>query len=213
MADSTAVAPQYHDMEQERDAASLGMWTFLVTEVLFFGVLFAGYTVGRILYPHAWAAASRHTVVWIGTVNTGILLTSSLFMALAVRFAHVGHRKAVTRCLLATITLGVVFMVLKGLEYYLDYRDHMVPDLNFVFPGPYSHPAELFWFLYFFMTGLHGIHVTIGICVIGVLAWMNAHGKFTREYFTPIEITGLYWHFVDIVWIFLYPLIYLVNRS
>ena len=206
-------AEQFVDAEQQREAAHLGIWVFLATEVLFFGGLFAAYLVCRVLYAGAFGDASKHTDVLIGTLNTAILLTSSLFMALAVRASKLGQRRATTWCLLITLLLGVVFLGLKAMEYHKDYIDHLVPVLDFHFGGPHPAQAELFFILYFLMTGLHAIHVAVGIGVLGVLARMSARRRFSPHYFTPVEVGGLYWHFVDIVWIFLYPLLYLVSRT
>jgi len=210
---ASMLAEQFERPEQQREAATLGMWVFLATEVLFFGGLFAAYTVGRILYPDAFAAASRHTDVLIGSINTALLLTSSLTMALAVRAGKQGHSRAITWLLLATLLLGLGFLGLKGVEYTEDFHEHLVPALNISVEGPYEPQQELFFILYFLTTGLHAIHVTVGVCVIGALIAMNIHGRFSKSYYTPVEIGGLYWHFVDIVWIFLYPLLYLVARA
>lgn len=207
------LAEQFQRPAQQREAAELGMWVFLATEVLFFGGLFAAYTVGRVLYADAFAAASRHTDVLIGSVNTALLLTSSLTMALAVRAARLGRRSAVTWLLLATWLLGLMFLGLKAIEYAKDYHEHLVPALNFAVEGAHQAQQKLFFVLYFLTTGLHAIHVTIGIGVISVLIVMNRRGRFSRAWNTPVEISGLYWHFVDIVWIFLYPLLYLVSRA
>lgn len=208
-----AVAEQFDDVRQEREASTLGMWVFLGTEVLFFGVLFASYTITRIDHPEAFAAASRLTHVFIGTINTAVLLTSSLTMALAVQRVQYGRSRAVAGFLLATILLGLVFLGLKGFEYYEEYQEHLVPTINFAFSGPHAGDAEIFFYLYFIMTGLHALHLTLGIVVVAVIGVMAWRGHFTARYYTPVEVTGLYWHFVDIVWIFLYPLIYLVSRS
>lgn len=203
---------QFDDEAQQHEAAGLGMWTFLVTEVLFFGGLFTGYTVYRLTYPEAFAAASAHLFMTIGAVNTAVLLTSSLTMALAVHAAGERKRRALVGFLLVTLALGCVFMGLKGLEYVLDVREG-------IFPGPHFHPegiadlkhGQLFYVFYFFMTGLHAIHVTIGICVMAALAWLAHRGRFTNGNPNPVEMAGLYWHFVDIVWIFLLPLLYLIS--
>ncbi len=206
------VARQFDDLEQQRGAAELGMWIFLATEVLFFGGLFLAYTVFRSLYPRDFAAASHHTIVLIGGMNTAILLFSSTLMALAVRAAELRNQTTLIRLLLATAFFGIVFMVLKGIEYYKDWTDHLVPVLNFDWHSPNPGPAQIFFWLYFAMTGLHAIHITVGIFVMLTLALMARTGKFTTGNYTPIEIAGLYWHFVDIVWIFLFPLLYLAGH-
>lgn len=205
--------PQYATAEQQAEAASFGMWVFLATEVLFFGGMLLAYTWLRASHPDGVAEAGRHTKVVIGSVNTLVLLTSSFTMAWAVHAAEQGRGKALTRLLVATALLGLLFLGLKGYEYHGEWTEHLVPGLNFHQDGPHARTIELFYFLYFLMTGLHGIHVTIGVVLIALLAVLARRGAFSARYHTPVEVTGLYWHFVDIVWIFLYPLIYLVGRS
>jgi cytochrome c oxidase subunit III len=206
------VQEQFDDFAQQRSAAQLGMWVFLATEVLFFGGLFLGYTVFRSLYPRDFAAASHHTVIVIGGINTAILLFSSTLMALAVRAAELRNQKELIWLLLGTAVFGIIFMILKGVEYNKDWNDHLVPVLNFEWHQPNPGPAQIFFWLYFAMTALHAIHVTVGICVMLILALLARRGRFTTGHFTPIEIAGLYWHFVDIVWIFLFPLLYLAGH-
>jgi cytochrome c oxidase subunit III len=209
---SPFVAEQFDDLAQQRSAAQLGMWVFLATEVLFFGGLFLGYTIFRTLYPQTFAAASHHTEVVLGGINTAILLFSSTLMALAVRAAELGQRRKLIGLLLATAVLGMIFMTLKGFEYYKDFSDHLVPGINFEWHEANSGQAQIFFWLYFVMTGLHAIHVTVGIFVLLGLALLARSGNFTNGHYTPVEIAGLYWHFVDIVWIFLFPLLYLAGH-
>jgi len=206
-------ARQFDDAAQQRRASDLGMWVFLATEILFFGALFMAYTATRIHHPQAFAIASRLTDVTLGSINTGVLLTSSLMMALAVRATKLGARRAALAFLFATMALGAVFLAIKGTEYYLDYTRHLVPVLDFSHPGPHAGGVEAFFYLYFFMTGVHALHMLAGIGVVSVLATMTWRRRFTPEYFTPVELGGLYWHLVDVVWIFLYPLLYLVARA
>jgi len=206
------LAEQFENIEQQHAAAKLGMWVFLATEVLFFGGLFLSYTVYRYLYPDAFAAASRHTEVILGGVNTAVLLFSSTLMALAVRASQLGRRKELARLLLATAFLGIVFMGVKGFEYHKDFVDHLVPGAGFQWPEANPGAAEIFFWLYFAMTGLHAIHVTVGIVIMLVLALLAGRGHFARGNFIPVEIAGLYWHFVDIVWVFLFPLLYLAGH-
>ena len=206
------LAEQFDDIEQQREAAKLGMWVFLATEVLFFGGLFLAYTVYRYLYPDTFAAASRHTEVILGGANTAILLFSSTLMALAVRASQLGRRKHLIWLLLATALFGVIFMGIKGFEYHKDFTDHLVPGASFRWPEANPSAAEIFFWIYFAMTGLHAIHVTVGIFVILVLAVLAARRKFDHGNYMPIEIAGLYWHFVDIVWVFLFPLLYLAGH-
>jgi cytochrome c oxidase subunit 3 len=195
------------------------MWTFLATEVMFFGGLFASFAVYRFTDPRAFALACRELLILAGAINTFVLLTSSLTMALAVRAGQEGHARNQVLFLLATILLATVFLGIKGFEYYKEYEHHLVPGLNFstahlAVRGATPHvikQTELFFVFYFFMTGLHATHMVIGI---GVMAWMvrlARRGRFTRVYHTPLELTGLYWHFVDLVWVFLFPLLYLIE--
>lgn len=213
MSEHVAVAEQFQQPEQQREAATLGMWIFLATEVLFFGVLFAAYLIGRVLYPEAFAAASRETELMLGTINTVTLLTSGLTMALAVRAAQADQRRALVVLLVLTALIGLAFLGVKGYEYWKDYQHHLVPGLNFRYDGAHPDRVELFFVLYFFMTGLHAIHLSLGIGTVVVMAALAKRGHFGARYFTPIKLTGLYWHFVDTIWIFLYPLLYLVSRS
>lgn len=208
-----ALAHQFDDSLQQREAASFGMWVFLMTEVLFFGVLFAAYTITRVGFPEAFADASRHTDVILGTLETAILLSSSLTMALGVRAVRLNMHRLSASLLAATIAFGVLFLALHGVEYYHEYGEGLFPGANFIFEGGEPRHAELFFYLYYVMTGFHGLHVTIGICIIAAVAWQVWRRRYNSRYFNPVEVTGLYWHLVDIVWIFLYPLIYLVARS
>ena len=204
---------QFDDARQQREAATLGMWLFLSTEVLFFGVLFASYTVCRVLYPEGFAAASRHTDMLLGTLETAVLLTSSALVALGVRAVKLDQRRAATWLLSGTALLGVAFLLMHGFEYYSEYTEHLVPGINFEQTGPHARAIELFFCLYYFITGLHSIHVMVGVGVIGVLTVRVAHGAFGSQRYNALELSALYWHLVDIVWIFVYPVIYLVGRS
>src|SRR4051812_43251223 len=208
----SALAHQFDSLDQQKEASTLGMWVFLVTEVLFFGGLFLVYFVYRSWYPGAFAAASHELDVVLGTVNTAVLITSSLTMALAVHAAQEGQRRLLTIFLVLTMILGVVFLGIKGVEYYHKFVEHHVPGPDFQFEKEYVRNAQLFFSLYFVMTGLHAVHMIIGL---GIMTWMliwSWRGVITQEYSNPIEISGLYWHFVDIVWIFLFPLLYLIGR-
>jgi cytochrome c oxidase subunit 3 len=206
------VAHHFEDAAQQREAASLGMWVFLVTEVLFFGGLFTAYAVYRAIYPEAFGAASHHLDVRLGTFNTGVLIGSSLTMALAVWASQTGRRRTAVGCLLATMALGAVFLGVKTVEYGHKFQEGHVPGHHFHWEGPLAGPAELFYSLYFAMTGLHAAHMVIGLGILGWLVWQTAKGRFGPAYNTPVEVSGLYWHFVDIVWIFLFPLLYLIGR-
>jgi cytochrome c oxidase subunit 3 len=210
---SSLPSEQFDDLEQQHRAATLGMWVFLATEVMLFGGMFTLYTCYRFLYPAGFAEGSRHMEVAVGGINTAVLIVSSLTMALGVRAAQVGNRRALVGFLGATITLGVVFMVLKGYEYWRHWQDQLVPGLHFAFEGPLSHQVELFFLFYFIMTGIHAIHLTIGIGVATVILVMAWRDCFRPDAHDPVEVLGLYWHFVDIVWLFLLPLLYLFRQG
>jgi cytochrome c oxidase subunit 3 len=207
-----ALAHHFDSLAQQTEASTLGMWVFLVTEVLFFGGLFAAYSVYRSSYPDAFAVASHELDIRLGTINTAVLITSSLTMALAVHAAQFGERKLLMMFLGVTMVLGLAFLGIKGVEYYEKFVEHHIPGPGFRFEAEYARHAQIFFSLYFVMTGLHALHMIIGL---GIMAWMlvwSWNGTITREYASPIEISGLYWHFVDIVWIFLFPLLYLLGR-
>jgi cytochrome c oxidase subunit III len=208
-----ALAHHFDNLAQQSEAATLGMWVFLGTEVLFFGGLFMVYTVYRSWYPDAFAAASHSLDVTLGTINTVVLITSSLTMALAVHAAQTGERRLVMIFLAVTMILGAVFLGIKSVEYYQKFVEHHIPGPEFQFEEKeYVRHAQLFFSLYFVMTGLHALHMIIGF---GIMTWMLVwtwRGVITADYYSPIEISGLYWHFVDIVWIFLFPLLYLLGR-
>ena len=213
MSESTSInAHQFETLEQQHEAGWLGMWIFLATEVMFFGGMFAGYAVYRWSYPTAFAQASRELEVVLGATNTLVLICSSLTMALAVHAAGRGERKAIMGYLLATIALGMVFLGIKGLEYVHKFEHHLFPGSSFVFPTPFQQTAQIFFSFYFAMTGMHALHMVVGVGLLTALvirAWRN---EFTPRHYAAVEITGLYWHFVDIVWIFLFPLLYLIDR-
>ena len=207
-----ALAHQFASLGQQQEASTLGMWVFLVTEVLFFGGLFAAYSIYRAWYPDAFAYASHELDITLGTINTTVLITSSLTMALAVHSAQLGDRTRLILFLVLTMVLGTVFLGIKGVEYYEKFAEHHVPGPSFQFEPEYFRHAQIFFSLYFVMTGLHALHMIIGL---GIMTWMlvwSWNGTINREYSSPIEISGLYWHFVDIVWIFLFPLLYLIGR-
>ena len=204
---------QFDDAAQQREAATFGMWAFIATEVLFFGVLFAGYTVCRVAYPDAFIAASRSTDMLLGTIETAVLLTSSCAVALALRDLQLGGRRLAVWLLLFTAALGVSFLVMHGFEYYAEYREGRIPSIHYTVAGPHAQQMQLFYCLYYFITGFHSLHVTIGVMVLVTMAVRTWRGAFTPAYVTPVELTALYWHLVDIVWIFVFPLIYLEGRA
>jgi len=207
------LAHHFDTLDQQTEATTLGMWVFLVTEVLFFGGLFLVYTVYRSWYPDAFAAASHSLDITLGTINTAVLITSSLTMALAVHAAQLGQRRALMLFLVATMALGVVFLGIKAVEYYQKFVEHHIPGAGFHFEEPqHAVHAQIYFSLYFMMTGLHALHMIIGFGIMAFMLRWAWNGTITKEYYTPIEISGLYWHFVDIVWIFLFPLLYLLGR-
>jgi cytochrome c oxidase subunit 3 len=202
---------QYHDIDQQREAAEMGMWIFLVTELLLFGGLFISYTVYRYRYPAVIAEASRHLDTAIGTFNTAVLIVSSLGMGLAVYGAQTAKRKRLLIGLAVAILFGSLFMALKALEYYHHYQHNEFPGLAFDYSVPDAHAVQIFFFMYFAMTGLHAVHLTIGIALVCIILFQAYRRTYSPEYYTPVENAGLYWHFVDIVWIFLFPLLYLID--
>jgi cytochrome c oxidase subunit 3 len=221
-------AHQFETMEQQKETSTLGMWLFLVTEIMFFGGLFTAYLVYRHMYPEAFAAASSTLNMPLGAFNTAVLICSSLTMALAIRSAQVNQRGQIVLFLLLTMLLGGTFLGIKAIEYYDKYKESHIPGdmfkpFNFVLENEheagvahagdplYQRHAEIFFSLYFIMTGIHATHMIIGIAILGVLVFYARRGKFDPEYYNPLEMTGLYWHFVDIVWIFLFPLLYLLG--
>jgi cytochrome c oxidase subunit III len=204
---------QYATLAQQHEAAQLGMWTFLATEVLFFGGLILAYCVYRYGYPDDFAAAGRHTKIVIGALNTAILLTSSFLVAWAVASAKIGFGGVAAALLIAAALLGVLFLGLKGYEYHEEYRERLVPSINFMFDQAHTRGAMLFFMFYFVATGLHAVHVAVGVIVLIVIAWRARQGAYSARYHAPITVAGLYWHFVDVVWIFLFALIYLPGRS
>ena len=206
-----ALAHQFDSLGQQTEAATLGMWVFLVTEVLFFGGLFLTYAVYRSFYPAAFSAASHELDILLGGINTAVLITSSLTMALAVHAAQLGQRRLLMIFLVVTMVLGTVFLGIKAVEYYHKFAEHHVPGATFQFEREHQRHAQIFFSLYFIMTGLHATHMIIGIVILAFLAYFAWKGRYDSTYYNPLEMTGLYWHFVDIVWIFLFPLLYLLG--
>jgi cytochrome c oxidase subunit 3 len=205
---------QHHfdDMGQQAEASTLGMWVFLVTEIMFFGGLFMAYLLYRYQSPEGFAEASNHLNVYWGAANTVVLIVSSLTMALAVRAAQTSApAKTQVAWLVATMILGTAFLGVKVIEYKDKFTHHFVPGPNFQWPGNHPQAAEQFYSLYFCMTGLHAIHMIIGLGIMTVISVMAWRRQFDSSYYTPVEVSGLYWHFVDIVWIFLFPLLYLIG--
>ena len=220
-----ALQHHFENMEQQREAGTLGMWVFLVTEIMFFGGMFLAYTLYRYKYPEAFAAASNHLDIRLGAINTVVLIVSSFTMAMAVFSTQVGKRRNSIIFLIATMTLGLAFLVIKGFEYHSKYVDNLIPGT--LIPGHPFNPnlhemhlppdvaagnLQMFYVIYFAMTGMHALHMIIGLGILTVILIMTWRGRFSPEYHAPVEVSGLYWHFVDIVWIFLFPLLYLLGR-
>jgi cytochrome c oxidase subunit 3 len=228
-----ALQHHFENMEQQREAGTLGMWVFLVTEIMFFGGMFLAYTLYRSTYPDAFATASNHLDITLGTVNTGVLILSSFTMAMSVYFTQIGKLRPQIFCLVLTIILGLSFLGIKGVEYKAKYDDRLIPGQlipNRSFGPEVAHEGdtsehklhmigsatvrqvELFYWIYFAMTGMHAVHMIIGAGLLTFLLIFSIKGRFGPEYHAPVEVIGLYWHFVDIVWIFLFPLLYLLGR-
>jgi len=211
--ETLALREQFDTVEQQKDASTLGMWIFLITEIMFFGGMFLAYTIYRSSYPGIFAISSSSLNVYIGAANTVVLLCSSFTMVLAVRSAQLGRQKAIIFNLILTLILGFIFLGVKAYEWNEKFVEHHVPGPGFHFVGiAQQGPSQLFFSLYFAMTGLHALHMVVGV---GILTWLIVkarQGTFTAEYMTPVDVAGLYWHFVDIIWIFLFPLLYLIDR-
>ena len=233
MADSHATAVEeavpspdlrhhFADMQQQKNAASLGMWLFLVTEIMFFGGLFCAYLVYRVNHFNAFAAASQQLSIGLGAFNTAVLLVSSLTVVLAVNAAQRGKKQQLVIYLVLTVLLGLTFLGVKGVEYAEKFEKHHVPGATFSFTEPFDDngkhipvnpkEAELFFSLYFAMTGMHALHMIIGCGLFAGLTVLAWKGRYSPGYYTPIENAGLYWHLVDIIWIYLFPLLYLISR-
>ena len=202
--------------EQQLDASMLGMWTFLITEVLFFGGMFTAYAIYRTVYAGAFASTSHYMNVILGGTNTAVLICSSLSMAMAVRSAQLSRYRAVVISLILTMIFGTIFLVIKYFEYHEKWVEGLVPGLKFdvdhYYVPQYAHQAQILFFLYFCMTGMHALHMIVGLGLLTYLLVQAIRKVFHANYYTPVEMIGLYWHFVDIVWIFLFPLLYLIGR-
>lgn len=207
------LAAQFVDMRQQHDVARLGMWVFLATEVLFFGGLILAYCVYRAGYPEGFAEAAKQTKIAIGTANTAILLTSSFLVAWAVSIVRLGESRFGSLLLWGAALLGLIFLGLKSVEYGLEYRERLLPGLGFDFTGPQAHAVHLFFAFYLVATALHAVHVAVGIFVLAIVGWRTYRKSYSEIYHSPPTVAGLYWHFVDLVWIFLFALIYLPGRS
>lgn len=203
----------FANSQQQMDASTLGMWTFLITEVLFFGGMFAAYSVYRAMYPDAFASTSAYMDIVLGGTNTAVLICSSLTMVLAVRAAQLSNRRDLMLFLILTMVFGTIFLGIKAVEYHSKWVEHLVPGFNFHYDVPqFEHNAQILFFLYFCMTGMHALHMIVGLGLLTYLLVQAYRRVFNANYFAPVEMIGLYWHFVDIVWIFLFPLLYLIGH-
>lgn len=200
----------FSSLARQNEAMRLGMWLFLATEVLLFAGLFTGYTVYRFQFPEAFAECSRHLELTLGTVNTLVLITSSLTVALAIHYARTDRRRLAVFCLAATLVMGLAFLGVKSLEYLHKFQEGALPGRYYHFEEVQEPGAPMYFTIYFLSTGLHAIHVIVGMTVLAVLMVKTARGRFSSRYYTGLELGGLYWHLVDLVWIFLYPLLYLI---
>jgi len=200
---ASTLAHQFDDLTQQYEASTLGMWFFLLTEIMFFGGLFAGYTVYRSAYAEAFVAGSHHLDIVLGSINTAVLIGSGLTMAMAVHAAQTGQRQLLVVFLLGTIFLGLVFLGIKAVEYTHKANEHLFPGSRFFVEGAHAGQIELFFGFYFGMTGMHALHMVVGLGLLTALVLLAWRGRFSPAYHTPVELVGLYWHFVDIVWIFL----------
>ena len=222
------VAHQFDDLAQQKEAGILGMWAFLATEVMFFGGALLAYAIYRNTYHYAFAAASNYEMVGVGFVNTLVLLCSSMTVVLAVHAAQKGDNRAIVKYIIWTIVLGLIFIGVKGYEYHHLYEEHLIPGLfgdgefgrpvidgqvHHLFAPHLEKPAQIFFSFYFALTGIHALHMVVGVGIMLYIAWLARRNEFSPDYYNPVEIAGLYWHFVDIVWIVLYPLLYLVDRT
>lgn len=232
---------QFDDIEQQKEATTIGMWFFLVQEVMFFGGMFMAYLLYRYKYPMAFAAGSNHLDMWLGATNTVVLIVSSLTMAMAVRAAQTSWRNGQILFIVLTLVFGAAFLGIKAIEYHDKYEHHLIPFAASFKWAPqgeelrqqeemierhastaektlygrdqaFGDKVRIFFWIYFAMTGLHALHMIIGIGIMLWLLWGAYRGLYTSEFYSPVEISGLYWHFVDIVWIFLFPLLYLLGR-
>ena len=205
---------QHHfiDMAQQQEASTLGMWVFLVTEVMFFGGMFFAYILYRYWYYDGFAGGSHHLDLFWGGLNTIILIVSSLTMALAVRSAQLSHKRGLIVNLVLTMIFGTAFLGIKAIEYSAKFRDKLIPGRHFEWHDADPVGAQAFYSLYFALTGMHALHMIVGLGIMTTILVMALRNRFNADYYTPVEISGLYWHFVDMVWIFLFPLLYLIGR-
>ena len=215
--ETLALREQFNTEEQQKDASTLGMWVFLITEIMFFGGMFLAYAIYRTTFPVIFGLASSSLNLPIGATNTCVLLLSSFTMVMAVRAAQLGQKRMIIFFLIITMLFGFAFLGIKAYEWTEKFEEHHVPaqasfHLDGVTGPDQQGHAKLFFSLYFAMTGLHALHMVVGVCILSFIILQTAKGTYSAKYYTPVDIAGLYWHFVDIVWIFLFPLFYLIDR-
>ncbi len=207
------LAEQFSSARQQKETGELGMWVFLLTELMLFSTLFVSALILRMLHPGAVTAAALHLKMWIGGLNTAVLITSSFFMSLAIELSRAGRTSPMRLCMVVTAGLGVLFLCLKGYEYYRDYAEHMTPFFAWRPYGLLGDPASrLFVDLYYVITSLHAVHLTIGIGLVMTMQHLARAPGFLSRHANRIAITGLYWHFIDLIWIIVYPTLYVLNR-
>ena len=204
------VAHHFSSLERQNEAMRLGMWLFLATEILLFAGLFTGYAVYRFQFPLAFQEGSRHLNITLGTLNTVVLITSSFTVALSIFYARTDRPRAAAVCLILTLLFALAFLGVKAVEYAEHFKEHALPGKYYAYQAVKVPGAAMFYTLYFLMTGLHGVHVVAGMSVLSWLLWRTLQGRYSSRYYTGLEMGGLYWHLVDLVWIFLYPLLYLI---
>jgi len=206
------VAEQFSTADQQRRAATLGMWAWLLTELLLFSGLFLTALILRIQHPASVTAATLHLKFWIGATNTAVLICSSFTMSGAIMLSRLGWQRGMVRCMVATASLGSVFLVLKGYEYYRDWAEHMTPFLARTYALAGDPASQLFADLYYVTTALHGLHLTTGVAILLGLAWQASRPGYLHRHQNRIEVYGLYWHFIDLIWIIVFPTLYVLNR-
>ncbi|MCB1198269.1 MAG: cytochrome c oxidase subunit 3 family protein [Deltaproteobacteria bacterium] len=211
MAQTKYLAHHFTDLEQQSESAKMGMWLFLLTEILLFGGVFVAYAIYRAWHPETFINAHRFLDVRLGTINTIVLIVSSLTIALAIRDMQLDRRKQCMRNLIITILLAGVFLVIKYFEYSHKFHVGMLPGKFYTFDGIEGTNPHIFFSIYFLLTGIHGLHIIIGMSLIAWMLLKVKKGHFSSNYFVPIEAVGLYWHLVDLIWIFLFPLLYLIG--
>jgi cytochrome c oxidase subunit III len=209
--DRAILYEQFADLGQQRETSIAGIWVFIASEIMFFGGLMLAFSVYRLSYAQAFDEASHHLNVVLASINTAVLFTSGLTMSLAEIANKMGQKRRTIVLLLATAVLGVLFLAIKAASYHEDWSKGLFPGSNFVWAGPDPGQVQLFFVLYFIMTGFHALHLAVGIGLVGVIALLTSTGWINHQHFMPLNVSGIYWHFVDLVWIFLFPLLYLLG--